>query len=283
MTELLELGTVASSPLTQRVMQPRFVSVDDALRDSVQVFHGRCSKRLAAGALLALILMFMTGFSLLSVHGIARATDFKLTGAGLMLVSVTGIAYVVYELMRNQRVFILEDSFGIERRFSSEVELVNWTDVTKLYCLDRTTRTQFYVLFIPVGGSNYHQGRLRIALADGRRLVITNRIRNFSDMANQFIFRTTSVQLMPCVQFVLEEGGTLDFEKFGLANDGLVYKGKLINWSDIQQASLSHRGVLLFRTPSRWRSPRFSLETIPNASLLLEMLTILGVQCVRES
>jgi len=207
-----------------------------------------------------------------------------LAGAGLLLISATGIAYIVYELRRKQRVFILEDSFAIERRFSSEVEAVKWTDVAKVYCLDRTTRTRFYVLlFIPVGSSDRHQGRLRIELVDGRRLVITNRVREFSDMANQIISKTTAVQLAPSMQFVLEEGGTLDFDKFGLANKGLVYKGKLIDWSDIQGVSFSQRGSVAFRTPSRWRSPRFSLEAIPNASLLLEMLTILGVQCVRES
>jgi len=276
MTELLELGTAASSPLTHRVIQSRFASVDDAVGDSIKIYHGGCSKRMAGGALLALVVLFFAGYNLLHVH--------SMRGAGLMLIGATGIAYVVYELRRNKRVFILDDSFAMERRFRSEVELIKWTDVTKLYCLDRTTTTRFYVLgFIPVGSSNYHQGRLTIVLVDGRRLVITNRVRNFSDLANQFIFRTTAVQLKPCAQYVLQEGGTLDFDKFGLASNGLVHKGKLINWDDIQGVSLNQRNVLSFRTPSRWRRPRFSLETIPNASLLFELLSMLGVQWLQES
>ena len=282
MTDLLELPTAASSPLTQRVMQPRFVSVDEALRDSVKVYHGFYSKRKFAGDLVVLVLLFMAGYSLL-INRTPKGTDFNVTGAGLMLVSAAGIAYVVYELRRKKRIFILEDALAIERRFSSEVELIQWTDVAKLYCVDRTTRTQFYVLyFIPVGHSDYHRGWIKMTLGDGRQVAISNRVRDFSGMAQQIVCRTTAVQLMPCTQIVIEEGGTLDFDKFGLSNDGLVYKGKLIAWSDIQRVSLSHRGSLLFRTASRWRSPRFSLETIPNASLLLEMLPIFGVQvCAR--
>ena len=102
-------------------------------------------------------------------------------------------------------------------------------------------------------------------------------------MANEISCRTTAVQFLPCMQFVIEEGGTLDFGKFGLSNNGLVYKGKLLSWDDMQGISLSQRGILLFRTGRRWRSPRFTLETIPNASLLFEMFAILGVPWVPES
>ena len=283
MTDLLELGTAASSPFAQRVVQSRFVSVEEAERDSVKVYHASRSKRKSAGDLAILFVMFMVGYSLL-INRTPKGMDFNSFGAGLILTSAAGIAFVVYEHRRKKRVFILEDSLAIERRFSSEVELIKWTDVTKLYCVDRTTRTQFYVLFfIPMGHSDHHQGRIKLALVDGRQVVLTNRVRSFSDMANQIIARTTAVQLMPSAQFVLEGGGTLDFDKFGLSNNGLVFKGKLISWSEIQHVSLSRRGILSFRTGSRWRSPRFSLETIPNASLLLEMLPILGIQCEHES
>ena len=148
MTDLLEFGTAASSPMTQRVMQSRFVSVDDAEADSAKIYHGSFSKRKAAAALVALAVLFMIGSS----------TPKAVTGGGLMLLSAAGFAFVVYELRRKQRVFILDDSFAIERRFSSEVEQIKWTDVAKLYCLDRTTRTRFYVWFIPVGHSDRHQG-----------------------------------------------------------------------------------------------------------------------------
>ena len=283
MTDLLELPTAASSPSTQRVIQPRFVSVEEAERDSVKVYHGYRSKRKSAGDLVVLVFVFLMGYSLLIARGL-KATDDNVVGAVLMLIAAAGIAYVVYELSRKKRIFILEDALAIERRFSSEVELIQWTDVAKLYCVDRTTRTQFYVLyFIPVGHSDYHRGWVKINLVDGRKVAISNRVRDFSGMAHQIVCRTTAAQLMPCTQILIGEGGTLDFDKFGLSSEGLVYKGKLIGWSDIQRVSLSHRGALLFRTASRWRSPRFSLDTIPNASLLLEMLPILGVQCVHES
>jgi hypothetical protein len=72
------------------------------------------------------------------------------------------------------------------------------------------------------------------------------------------------------------DGGTLDFDKFGLTCQGLVYKRKLLPWNDIQQISLIRRGTLLFKTAKLWRSPRFSTDTLPNASLLLELLTMFG-------
>jgi hypothetical protein len=74
----------------------------------------------------------------------------------------------------------------------------------------------------------------------------------------------------------LIDGGQLEFDKFGLTGEGLVYKSKLLAWNDIQRISLDRRGTLLFKMPKLWRSPRFSTETIPNVSLLLELLAMFG-------
>jgi hypothetical protein len=70
------------------------------------------------------------------------------------------------------------------------LELARWTDVAKLYLLDRTTETKFYVYFVPVTSSTHHHGKLRIVLVDGREVVLTNRVRDFSAMATQFVLRT---------------------------------------------------------------------------------------------
>lgn len=151
--------------------------------------------------------------------------------------------------------------------------------MSKLYSLDRTTETKFSIYFIPVASSKSHQGRLRIILVDGRELVLTNRVRDFSAMAAQFAQRATAVQLVPCATYVLD-GGSLDFDKFRLARDGLHYKRKLIAWSDIEQITLDRAGMLKFKTPKLWRSPRFSTDTLPNASLLLQLAAMFGGEIV---
>jgi hypothetical protein len=205
------------------------------------------------------------------------AMEFKIGGAIVLASCALVLAYVVYEYRRKQRVFILEDSFAVERRFSFEVELLPWTDVAKLYCLDRTTVTKHYIYFVPVTTSKVHHGKLRIVLTDGREIVITNRVRDFSAMAAQFVLRTQAAQLAPSVRHLID-GGTLDFDKFGLTSDGLVQKHKLLRWSDITRISLNSRGTLLFKTPTRWRSPRFNTDALPNASLLLELVSMFGAE-----
>ena len=75
---------------------------------------------------------------------------------------------------------------------------------------------------------------------------------------------------------LLDRRGSLDFDRFGLTSEGLVYKRKLLGWNDIQQISLNRSGTLLFKTAKLWRSPRFSMDVLPNASLLLELLAMFG-------
>ena len=275
MTGLLETGTDASSPFASRVMQSRFISLEEAERDAIQVYYGSLTKRTLVNALVVLFFLFIMGYSAVNARAIAMATEFKVAGTVLLSICVAGLAYVVYEYRRKQRVFILEDSFAVERRFSFDVELMRWTDVAKLYCLDRTTETNVHIYFVPVASSKAHQGKLRIVLVDGREIVITNRVRDFSAMATQFVGRTMAAQLAPCTTFLID-GGTLDFDKFGLTSEGLVYKRKLLGWSDIQRISLNRRGTLLFKTAKLWWSPRFSTDTLPNASLLLELLAMFG-------
>ena len=72
------------------------------------------------------------------------------------------------------------------------------------------------------------------------------------------------------------DGGTIDFDKFALSSEGLIHKRNLLGWSDIERISLDRRGILLFKVPSRWWSPRFNLDTIPNAALLIELLSKFG-------
>jgi hypothetical protein len=271
MSGLLETGTKLSSPFASRVVQSRFVSLEEAKRDAIRVYYGSLTKRTLVSALVALFFLFIMGYSAVNARAIAMATEFQVGGAVVLSVCAAGLAYVVYEYRRKQRVFILEDSFAVERRFSFDVELVRWTDVAKLYCLDRTTETKFYVYFVPVTSSKHHQGKLRIMLVDGREVVLTNRVRDFSAMASQFVLRTKAAQLAPSTAHLID-GGKLNFDKLSLTGEGLVYKGKLLAWNDIQRISLDRRGTLLFKTAKLWRSPRFSTETIPNAALLLELL-----------
>jgi hypothetical protein len=276
MTGLLEKGTDLSSPFTSRTVESRNVSLEEAERDAIQVYYGSLTRRTLVSALVALFFLFIMGYSAVNARGIAKATEFQLTGMVVLLVCVVGLAYVIYEYRRKQRFFILEDSFAVERRFSFDVELIRWADVAKLYALDRTTETKLYLFYVvPVTSSKFHQGKLRIVLVDGREIVITNRVRNFSAMARQFVLRTHAAQLAPCTT-ILIDGGTLDFDKFGLTREGLVYKRKLLGWNDIRRISIDRRGTLLFATPSLWRSPRFSTDKLPNVSLLLELLTMFG-------
>jgi hypothetical protein len=176
----------------------------------------------------------------------------------------------------------LDEEFGVERRLSQEVQLFKWADVAKVYCLDRTTTTRIYVSIIPVGTSRRHEGKLRIVLADGRQVVITKEVFGFSELANLILRSITAEQLMPYTRFVVEASGTLDFDKFRLSKEGLTFKRKLIDWGDVQRVSLTKRGALLFKTTKTWWSPRFPVETIPNATLLIEMLPLFGVQYLQE-
>ncbi len=275
MNGLLETQTNPSSPFASRVVQSRFISLEEAERDAIRVYHGSLTRRTLASALMALSVLFTMGYSAFNARNIAMVTEFKLAGAVLLAICALAVAYLIYEYRRKQRVFVLEDSFGVERRFSFDVELVRWADVARLYCLDRTTQTKAYIYFIPVASSKVHRGKLRIVLVDGRQVVITNRVREFSAMATQFVLRTKAAQLKPCFQFLID-GGTLDFEKFGLTSEGLVYKRKLLAWNDIERITINARGVLLFKTRTLWWSPRFNTDTLPNASLLLELVSMFG-------
>ena len=275
MTGLLEKGTDLSSPFASRVVQSRFISLEEAERDAIQVYYGSLTRRMFVSALVALFVLFIMGYGAVNARAIAMATEFKVGGMVVLSICVLGLAYAVYEYRRKLRVFILEDSFAVERRLRFDVELIRWTDVAKLYCLDRTTETTVHIYFVPVASSKVHHGKLRIVLVDGREIVITNRVRDFSAMATQFVLRTKAVQLAPATTFLID-GGTLDFDKLGLTSDGLIYKRKLLSWNDIQHISLNRRGTLLFKTAKLWRSPRFSTDTLPNASLLLELLAMFG-------
>jgi hypothetical protein len=275
MSGLLETGADASSPFAFRAVMPRFVSLEEAERDAIQVYYGSLTKRSLTSALIAFSFLFIMGYSAANARGIAMAGEFKWGGAVVLAACALGVAYVVYDYLRKQRVFVLEDSFAVERRFSSEVELVRWTDVARLYCLDRTTQTKVSVYFIPVASSKQHRGKLRIVLVDGRKFVITNRVREFSAMATQFVLRTKAAQLKPCFQFLID-GGTLDFEQFGFTSQGLAYKRKPLPWDDIERITVNARGTLLFKSRTLWRSPRFNMDTLPNASLLLDLVSMFG-------
>jgi hypothetical protein len=271
MSGLLDTETVTSSPFPSRDVQSQFTSLEEARHDAIKVFYGSLTRRTLVSVLVALCFLAIMGTSAAGARGIAMAGEIKTAGTVILCICAAVLAYVVYEYRRKQHVFILKDSFAIERRFRFDIELVRWTDVAKLYCVDRTTETKVSVYFIPVATSKAHRGKLRIVLVDGRQIVLTNRVRDFSAMAAQFVLRTMAAQLAPAVAFLLD-GGRLDFEKFGLTSEGLIYKRNLLPWSDIERISLNRRGTLLFKTPKLWWSPRFNTDTLPNAALLLELL-----------
>jgi hypothetical protein len=252
-------------------VQSQTISLEEAQRDALQVYYGSLTKQTLIAALVALCFLFIMGYTAVSAR--AGATKYKVGGAVVLAACAGGLAYVIYEYRRKQRVFILKDSFAVERRFSFDVELIPWADVAKLYALDRMTETKVSVYFIPVAKSQSHEGKLRIVLVDGREIVLTKRVRDFSAMATQFILRTHAAQLAPCTKFV-NEGGTLDFDKLGLSHEGLVYKRKLYGWDEIDRITIDPRGTLLFNTPSMWLAPRFSMHALPNAALLHSLVTM---------
>ncbi len=270
MTELLNTDASAS-----QTVQSRFVPLEEAEGDASRVYYGSLTTRTLVSVIVVLCFIGLMGYSAVNARGIARATELRVGGTVVLSICAIGLAYTIYEYRRKQRVFILDDCFAVERRFSFDVELIPWTDVAKLYCLDRTTVTKYYVYFLPVASSKNHRGKLRIVLVDGREIVITKRVRDFSAMANQFVLRTKASQLVTCTKYLID-GGTLDFDKFGLSREGLVHKRKLIQWSDIQRISLNARGTLLFKTTGLWWPPRFNTDTLPNASLLLELIAMFG-------
>jgi hypothetical protein len=274
---LSEREAALESPLAKRAVRSQFVSLDEVERDAVRVYYSSLTKRALISCLVVLIFPAIMGYGAVQAGGIAMAPQFNVGGAAVLSVCALVLAYLIYDYRRKQRIFILEDAFAVERRFRLEVELVRWTDVAKLYCLDRTTRMTSYVYFVPVATTKVHHAKLRILLVDGREIVLTKRVRDFSAMATQFALRTQAAQLAPCVRHLID-GGALDFDKFSLTAGGLVQRGKLLPWNDIQRISLNAQGTLLFKTATRWRSPRFSTDRLPNAALLLELVSMFGAE-----
>lgn len=271
MSGLIDAETSLSSPLASRPVQSETVSLEEAQREALHVYCGSMKTQTLVCTLVAIFFLFIIGYN----AAIARnaSTQVKLGGAAVLVGCAAALAYVIYEYKRKQRVFILKDSFGVEQRFSFDVELIPWTEIAKLYVLDRTKEIRHSIYFIPVATSKTHQGKLRIVLVDGREIVITNRVRDFSAMATQFSLRTHAAQLAPCTSYVLD-GGQLDFDKFAVTSEGLIYKHKLHRWDEIPAISLDRRGILSFKSPNLWLSPRFSIDTLPNASLLLSQLSM---------
>jgi hypothetical protein len=278
---LLEREAGAASPFAKREVQSRFTSLEEAGQDAVKVYYGSLTKRTLVSVCGAVFFLSIMGYNALFAGGIAMAGEVRAGGIAVLCICAAALAYVVYEYRRKQHVFVLEDSFAVERRFRFDVELVRWADVAKLYCLDRTTETKVSVYFIPVAKSRMHRAKLRIVLVDGREIVLTNRVRDFSAMATQFALRTMAAQLKPAIAFLID-GGRLDFEKFGLTSEGLVHKRELLAWSDIERISLNRRGILMFKTAKRWWSPRFNTDTLPNVALLLELVSKFGGEVHEE-
>jgi hypothetical protein len=275
MSAPLETGIQLSSPLASRTIQPELVSLAEAQRDAVAVFYGSLTRKSLTSALVAFALLAIIGYTAASARPGAITTESRVAGAVILAACVAGVAYVLYDFRRKQRIFILEDSFAIERWFGFEVELIRWTDVARLYCLDRTTEIKHSIYFIPVATTKVHHAKLRVVLVDGRTITLNNRVREFTAMAAQFVVRTREAQLEPCTRFLVD-GGMLDFEKFGLTRNGLIHKGKLLEWTDIQRISLNKSGTLLFKSPKFWWSPRFNTSALPNAALLLDLLSMFG-------
>lgn len=271
MIGVAETETSLSSPFASRAVQSQTISLEEAQRDAIQIYYGSLTNQIFISAFVAAFFLFIMGYAVLSTR--AGAANHKVMAAVGLSVCAAGFALVIFEYRRKQRVFILRDSFALERRFSFDVELIPWRDVAKLYALDRTTETKVSVYFIPVATNKFHEGTLRIVLVDGREITLTNRVRDFSAMATQFVLRTHAAQLAPCTQFVMD-GGRLDFDKFRLTSEGLVYKHKLHGWNEIQSISLDHRGTLSFKTPDMWLAPRFNTSEFPNAALLQSLLTV---------
>jgi hypothetical protein len=275
MPGLLETGANLSSPFASRAVQSRNVSLEDAERDAIQVYYGRLRTQTLVNALMALCFLSILGVAVACIRPVGNAPDVRLGGWVVLYCCAAALAYLVYEYRRKERVFLLEDSFAVERRFSSDVELIRWTDVAKLYSLDQTTETKVSIYFVPVSIGKVHHGKLRLVLVDGREIVLTNRVRDFSAMAEQFALRATAASLESCARFLID-GGTLDFDRLGLKSEGLVYKRKSLGWNDIQRISLDASGTLSFKTPKLWRSPRFNASALPNALLLLKLLSMFG-------
>ena len=275
MAGMLERETGAASLFDGREVQSRFTSLEEARSEAVHVYYGSLTRRSLASAIVGLFFLAMMGYNALDARGVAMMGEIKTAGAVILCVCAAGLAYFVYEYRRKQHVFVLADSFAVERRFRFDVELVRWTDVARLYLLDRTTATKVSICFVPVTVAKHHRGKLRLVLVDGREIVLSNRVRDFSAMAAQFAVRTMAAQLAPAVSYLID-GGTLDFDKFGLCGEGLVYKRELLAWSDIERISLDRRGVLMFKTAKRWWSPRFNIDTLPNAALLVELVSKFG-------
>lgn len=124
MPELLQPRTDLPSPFASRVVQSRFVSLEEAERNAVGAYYGSMTRRTLGAALVALFFLFWMGYAAVNARNIAMDMQFRVGGGVVLAVCAAGLAYLGYEYHRKQRIFLLADSFAIERRFSGEVELI---------------------------------------------------------------------------------------------------------------------------------------------------------------
>ena len=75
------------------------------------------TRRTLVSVLVALFFLSIMGTSAAGARGIAMAGEVKTAGIAILCICGAVLAYAIYEYRRKQHVFVLEDSFAIERRF----------------------------------------------------------------------------------------------------------------------------------------------------------------------
>ena len=266
------------SPL--RAVQSQFTSLEEAEHDAIQVYHGSLTRRTLVSVLIVLFFISIMGTAPLTYAGPQRRVV-QAAGVAILCICAAVLAFVDYEYRRKQHVFILEDAFAVERRFRFDVELVRLTDVAKLYCIDRTTETKVYVYFVPWSASKLHRAKLRIVLVDGREIVLTNRVRDFSAMAaairdstmaavigplDRLLDRRRHARLRPVWHF--ERGPDLQTQAARLER----YRPHLV---EPPRHLVVQNGKAVVVTP-------INTDKLPNVALLLELLSKFGGEVYEE-
>src|SRR5262245_29182571 len=108
MPELMEMGTTLSSPFAFRVVQPRIVSLQEAENDAIQTYYGSLTWQTLFSGLVAMIFIAIMGYNAVNDHSVDNTLAHRVAGYLVLIGCAAGLAYVIYEYRRKQRILILE-------------------------------------------------------------------------------------------------------------------------------------------------------------------------------
>jgi hypothetical protein len=151
---------------------------------------------------------------------------------------------------------VYEDALVTE--FGGATEVLRWADVKDLLS--------------PAASG----GKFRLVASDGRMFDINRQVEDEGTLIRSMIDRVTDAQL-PAALRALSAGQTVTFGNLGIRSDGLCYKSKQIDWSDVSSMVL-HVGPGRSRLQVRQGGATFAwcsvdINGLANNDLLYRLLT----------